>query len=237
MGKNEGDKENDSPRKNISFFSTEVLYPTTILTSSFLGGFYLYRMYFRRIPNSRRIPDYFFKRRKMVGRVTSVGDADNFHFYHTPGGVFAGWGWLRHAPVNKRGLGDQTIHVRLCGVDAPEGAHFGKPAQKWSGEALQWLRGTLLGKRVVLLPLSRDQYQRTVGEATIWTWLGRRNVSAEMLKNGWAVVYEGKIGSEFNGNEEWFRQLEAEARKKRIGIFQGKKKDFISPGQFKRLHR
>jgi endonuclease YncB( thermonuclease family) len=76
--------------------------------------------------------------------LVSVGDADNFRVYHTPG---FGWNWLRSVPKKKSGeateiirffeentfslfltfelplladLKDMTIHVRLAGVDAPE---------------------------------------------------------------------------------------------------------------------
>lgn len=223
--------------KGISFFSFKVLLPTMILTGSAIGSFYIYRLYFRRIPISRKIPESFYRKRSMLGRVISVGDGDNFHFYHTPGGIFAGWGWLRHAPpVNARKMNGHTIHVRLNGVDAPEGAHFGRPAQKWCDEALQWLRSYILGRKVRIKPLAMDQYQRTVAEAIIWTWTGSRNVSAEMLKNGWGVVYEAKTGAEFNGKEEWFRKLEAVSRKKKIGMFQDGEK-LVTPGQYKKQYK
>lgn len=45
-------------------------------------------------------------KRIMRGKVTSVGDSDNFRFYHTPGGIWAGWGWLRHVPTTKKGKQD-----------------------------------------------------------------------------------------------------------------------------------
>lgn len=71
----------------------------------------------------------------------SVGDADNFRLYHTPG-----FGWrlpfkFRSVPTTPKGmlqcgpylrgadyiwteLKDQTLHIRLAGVDAPEAAHL-----------------------------------------------------------------------------------------------------------------
>lgn len=68
----------------------------------------------------------------------SVGDADNFRLYHTPG---IGWNWplkFRRIPSTSKGerlyltedfrlfnlcvadLKDQTLHIRIAGVDAPE---------------------------------------------------------------------------------------------------------------------
>lgn len=230
-------KDKDEPSKS-SYITYESLVVSGVICSSFIAGFCIYRAYLRRIPNANKIPEYFLHKRSMLGQVTSVGDADNFHFYHTPGGILGGWGWLRHAPeANTRGLKDQTIHVRLCGVDAPEGAHFGKPAQQYSDEALEWLRSYILGRRVRIVPLARDQYQRIVSQASVWKLTGRKNISKEMLRNGWAVVYESRLGAEFNGFEEEFRVLEAQARKKKIGIFQKGTKNFVSPGEYKRATR
>ena len=33
-------------------------------------------------------------------------------------------GWLRKIPTTRKDLKDETLMIRLCGVDAPEGAHF-----------------------------------------------------------------------------------------------------------------
>lgn len=39
----------------------------------------------------------------------SVGDADNFRFYHTPGGRWLGWGWLRNVKEGRKELKGQTV--------------------------------------------------------------------------------------------------------------------------------
>jgi endonuclease YncB( thermonuclease family) len=59
-------------------------------------------------------------------------------------------------------LKDQTLHVRLAGVDAPEGAHFGMPAQPFSAEAKDWLTNLSMNKKVHLELYSRDRYDRVV---------------------------------------------------------------------------
>jgi micrococcal nuclease len=228
-------KEKQEPKK-VSYLSTDVLVPTGVLCSAFLAGFYVYRQYLRRVPNSRKLPDAFIKKRTLLGSVTSVGDADNFHFFHTPGGRLLGWGWLRKIPKSNREAKGETLHIRLCGVDAPEGSHFGKPSQKYYGEALMWLKGFVLGRRVRILPLARDQYGRTVAEAKVWTWSGRKNVSMEMLRNGWAVVYEAKTGAEFNGKESEYRALEMTAKKKKVGIFRHGTSKLETPAEYKRKY-
>lgn len=245
-----------------ALLSPSILIPTLTLTTSFLAAFYLYTTFLRRIPTSGQVPDSYLKRRSMFGYVTSVGDPDNFRFFHTPGGRLAGWGWLRPLPkLNQRGRGpaaragkspgllglrsqsppqsttSQTLHVRLNGVDAPECAHFGKPAQPYSDEALAWLRSYLLGKRVRIFPLSKDQYQRTVCEARVWTWTGRKNVSAEMLRRGWATVYEAKSGVQFNGHEAAFRRLEGQAKRKRKGMFVNGEAGLETPREYKQKHQ
>jgi endonuclease YncB( thermonuclease family) len=59
-------------------------------------------------------------------------------------------------------LKDQTIHIRLAGVDAPEGAHFGMPAQPYSAESKDFLTRMSLNKKVHLELYSRDRYERVV---------------------------------------------------------------------------
>ena len=59
-------------------------------------------------------------------------------------------------------LKDETIHVRISGVDAPELAHFGNPAQPHGQESLDWLKATILGKRMKVQLLRKDQYSRIV---------------------------------------------------------------------------
>lgn len=218
------------------FWTRDVLIPTSILCGTVFLGAYVYKHFFRRIATSYDIPEGYFRKRSLLGKVTAVGDADNFRFYHTPGGILAGWGWLRRIPKSPRELANQTIPVRLYGIDAPECAHFGKPAQKYSDEALAWLRKYALSKRVRLTPLSRDQYGRIVGYSTVWKWNGIRDISVDMLNKGWAVVYEGKTGAEYHGIEPKLRKIEERARRKRIGMFKdGAPK--LSPAEFKRKYK
>lgn len=184
-----------------------------------------------------------------------MGDADNFHLFHTPGGRLAGWGWMpgrKKLPEGKdlknktvgfshvalgyhilHSLTNSQIHVRIAGVDAPEGAHFGKPAQPFSAEALAWLREYIQNRRVRAYIYKRDQYDRVV--ATVWVrrFLVRKDVGKEMLRAGMATVYEAKMGAEFGDFEAQYRAIEEEAKKKKLGMWSGKKKDYESPRDYK----
>ena len=236
-------EKDDSASFLSSFTDSKVLIPTLILTTSLLTIRRVHHTYLRRVTNAQHLPPSFLRRRSVFGRVTSVGDADNFRLYHTPGGVFFGWGWLRHVPKSRKALTEQTLHIRIAGVDAPELPHFGKPGQKYGEEALAWLRGQLMfqehphkndepkiGRKVRCYVWSKDQYGRIV--ATCWvrrvSWLsglpkaiGSWDLGDRMLKSGWATVFEGKNVAEFGGKEERYKELEAQAKRKRVGMWGG----------------
>lgn len=192
-------------------------------TATTLALIRLYKTYLRRIPSVDYLKPEFFRRRSFFGYVTRVGDGDNFHLYHTPGGRLLGWGWLRRVH-NLKGekLKGKTMHVRIAGVDAPEAAHFGRPAQPYSQEALDWLRSFVLHKFVRVYPYRPDQYGRVVCSAYRRRWLFFKfDVGLNMLKQGLATVYEAKFGSEFGNNEEQYRAAEERAKQKKIGMWQG----------------
>ena len=90
-----------------------VIFATTVMTSTILVGRRLYVLYLRRIPGATAINSSFWRRRSLLGRVTSVGDGDGFRLFHTPGGRPAGWGWLpwRRIPQGRK-LKDQTVCER-----------------------------------------------------------------------------------------------------------------------------
>ncbi|KAG0255418.1 putative endonuclease lcl3 [Actinomortierella ambigua] len=200
-----------------------------VITSAVFGAgalaIMIYRRQLRRIPTSAYLtPDMLQGRRVLRGKVTSVGDADNFRFYHTPGGFLSGWGWLRHVPKSNQELKGQTMHVRLAGVDAPEGAHFGMPAQPFSKEALEWLRSQLLGKTVFVKPYAKDRYDRVVSVAWVRRtipFLPKKNVSLEMLKIGYGQVYK-QAGAEYGGFLAEFERTEAAAKARKKGIWSQK---------------
>jgi hypothetical protein len=83
--------------------------PTLLVTTTVLASLHIYRSYLRRIPGTLHVQPSFFRKRSLFGKVTSVGDGDNFHLFHTPGGRLAGWGWLRRVPAKRAELRNKTV--------------------------------------------------------------------------------------------------------------------------------
>ncbi|GAQ33651.1 putative endonuclease lcl3 [Aspergillus tubingensis] len=242
--------DNKTDPKNLldwsAYTELRTLIPTLVLTTGILSAFTLHRTYLRRFPTAVNITPAYYRRRSILGKVTSVGDGDNFRIYHTPGGRLAGWGWVpwKKVPTTRKELRDQTIHVRLAGVDAPEQAHFGRPAQPFGKEAHEWLTGYLTGRRVRIYVHRQDQYQRVVATVFVRRALDfpipfrRRDVGYEMLRKGLATVYEAKVGAEFGGEvmEKKYRSAEWWAKARGLGLWKGFKKDrntWESPREFK----
>ena len=90
--------------------------PTLLVTTTVVVSLRIYRSYLRRIPGVPYIQPSFFRRRTLLGRVTSVGDGDNFHLYHTPGGRLAGWDWLRRIPTKKADIKGKTVRTPCSGL-------------------------------------------------------------------------------------------------------------------------
>ncbi|KAI0728826.1 SNase-domain-containing protein, partial [Fomitopsis betulina] len=208
--------------------------PTDILVlSAFLAGsattacsIAVCRRYWRRLPTAEWItPDILSKGRWIKGYVTSVGDADNFRLYHTPG---IGWRWplkFRTIPTTRGDLKDQTIHIRLAGIDAPEAAHFGKPAQEFAQDSLTWLKKCIEGRFVYCQLCRRDQYGRIVAHVH---WKPRifpsslatgKSVQLEMLQQGWAEVYEQSGADHGSIGKDEFLRTQEQAQVSKRGIW------------------
>jgi endonuclease YncB( thermonuclease family) len=172
------------------------------------------------------------------GYVMRVTDGDGLRFYHQP--------WIRRVMFPKmqtmRKISDQTINVRLSGIDAPETAHFGNPAQAYGNEAKQWLKDLAEQRHASLRIHSIDQYKRVLGSVHVKhsnpllrvLGLGRKNLSLELAKNGYAVVYTG-VGAEYGGQLAALKAAERAAKTRRSGMW--KTTNPMSPGEFKALSR
>ncbi|KAH0834176.1 SNase-domain-containing protein [Lanmaoa asiatica] len=238
----------------------------TLGAASGAGALLAWRRWVMRLRTSEWVtPNEFARRRWVRGVVTSVGDADDFRLYHTPG---FGWRWplkMRRVPTRRKGgiclypiprggylyqwmipvidLKDQTIHVRIAGVDAPEGAHYGRPGQPYAEESLAWLRKRIQGKTLYCQFIRKDQYGRVVGiplvpRPFLPLFLSKyfgSSLALEMLRAGTATTYEDS-GAEYGpwGREKFLR-VEEEARAARRGMW----KNGVGielPGEYKKRY-
>ncbi|CAA19124.1 mitochondrial nuclease Lcl3, implicated in DNA repair [Schizosaccharomyces pombe] len=225
-----------------SQYKEKAIIGTGLITTS-IGGFFFLRR-FRRISNASTIPKNYLnnstvenrKYKTMFGYVTRVGDGDNFRFYHTPGGRLLGWHWLRKVPCSRSDLSNETISVRLAGIDAPESAHFGKQEQPYALEAKEFLHNKLYHKSVRIIPLKIDRYARLVAGVQYYPiphFFWKKDIGPQMIRKGLAVVYEGSDGVFCPTKKECLLALEIVAKKKKLSLWsQGKK--LILPSVYKR---
>jgi len=108
-------RQDDASKDNLlsTLTDTRVLVATTGLTITSLAAIRVYKTYLRRIPSTEHIKPEYLRRKTFFGKVTSVGDGDNFRLYHTPGGRLAGWGWGRKVPEKRDQLVGQTVSLVL----------------------------------------------------------------------------------------------------------------------------
>ncbi|GAB9463764.1 hypothetical protein Gpo141_00001213 [Globisporangium polare] len=182
------------------------------------------RQPFRRFSTVDDIPMKFFHEERQLTAVgVSYSDGDTFRARHVP--------FWRGAGAYTGKASEHTLQVRLAAIDTPETAKFGNAGQPFGDEAKKWLADHLSGKKLTLTLLHKDQYSRAVCMVEYGRWPFRRNVSEEILKAGLANVYR-QAGAVYGGKQEVFERLEAQAQKKKLGIWsQGKK--FESSGEYK----
>ena len=98
--------------------------------------------------------------------------------------------------------------IRFYAIDAPEAA------QSFGTESRDALREKILGKNVSVKVVSVDQYQRAVGRVMI----GSRDINLEMVQEGMAWYYSAYAPRQYD-----FFEAELNARKNRIGLWNGNK--------------
>lgn len=114
--------------------------------------------------------------------------------------------------------------IDLFGIDAPEGKQLCTIGGKsWRcGQQASFVLAEFIGKAWVRCNLKDRAPDRP---AVAVCYLGKKNVNAWMVRNGWAVDYrsKGAYGTE-----------QMHARRNRLGIWRG---DFIAPSDWRRGKR
>ena len=149
------------------------------------------------------------------GRVVSVSDGDTLRFYHLPTRL------LHRATLPKGAkMSDITIPVRVCTIDTPETAKFGKPGQAFGEEAKKLLSDSILDKNVQIQVLAKDQYGRAVAEVCFKRFgLFHRYMDQVMLQSGLAEVYQGSGAVYGHKGKEAYLGMQERAQSKKLGIW------------------
>jgi endonuclease YncB( thermonuclease family) len=147
------------------------------------------------------------------GRAVSVSDGDTIRFYHTPL-----W-WQK--PPEKMKVSAVALPIRVCTIDTPETAKFGKPGQPFGLEAKAELKEFLEGNVIKIRLLQKDQYGRGVAQVTS----GGTDVDEFMLKKGMAEVYLGGGAVYGPKGKDAYVEMQNEAKKKKLGIWSSGKRE------------
>lgn len=197
------------------------LFQKTLFATVFCLGFWIGRVppFWKAYRDVMEIPKKYFGPNAPVlkGRAVSVSDGDTIRFYHTP--LF----WQKVPPKIK--VSKVALPVRLCTIDTPETAKFGKPGQPFGPEAKVELKELLEGKTIKVRLLQKDQYGRAVAQVMTGGALTNTHADEHMLKQGLAEVYTG--GGAVYGPKglDGYLELQSEAQEKKIGIWSQKKRE------------
>lgn len=111
----------------------------------------------------------------------------------------------------------QQIAVRLAYIDAPE------RTQPFGYQSLLLLADLIFRKKVVLTPLSTNDYQQLVARVTS----GDRDIGQEMVSRGGAWVYH-----QYNHDPKLPR-LEQEAREEKRGLWSQQEGRIVPPWEWR----
>jgi len=114
------------------------------------------------------------------------------------------------------------LEIRLYGIDAPE---YGQP---YSGAAKQFVKNMADHKQVLVKPLYKDSYGRTVAIVQ----LGSRLLNEEIVRQGYAWVYPRYCRKTIC--EKW-QQYEKNAQEDRKGLWAAPRP--VAPWVYKRYRK
>lgn len=147
---------------------------------------------------------YFDEHRSLYAYVERIIDGDTVRVRHIPAYRFRLWS---PSPLQQRGIANDTLIVRIYGVDCPELAKNGNKGQAFAQEAKQFTSDLLYHRMVKITFLRKDQYRRAVAVVEtlgrggpLLSWipgLRPRDVSVELAAAGLAELYTGG-GAEYN---------------------------------------
>jgi endonuclease YncB( thermonuclease family) len=171
--------------------------------------------------SSEEIPkELIHSKAKLSGMATYIIDGDTFKFYHLIKN--------ENVPTAVHQLKSCTFSIRLAGIDCPETPKQGKEGQPFGKEAADFLSELIYRKKITIQLQNCDQYNRIVATVLV----EGQDVSIEMLRNGYAHLYQGK-GACYGGKEKEMRKVFEEAKLVGKGIWSQSKVQ--TPSEYKKL--
>jgi micrococcal nuclease len=156
------------------------------------------------------------------GRVLSVSDGDTIRFRHTPSLFF------QSSALNKgEKLSEVALPIRICTIDTPETAKFGKEGQPFGEDAKEYLSSMVNNKIVYCQLLHADQYGRAVAQVRFGALPFWQSFADEkMLKAGLAEVYLGSGAVYGRKGKEAYMDMMEKAKSSKTGMWsQGDKRE------------
>jgi endonuclease YncB( thermonuclease family) len=114
--------------------------------------------------------------------------------------------------------GQRLANVRILGLNAPELAHNGAPAECYGAEARDQLRKLLQGKQIRLIDDSRAPQRDRFGRRLGYVEVGGQDVATLMIRGGWAVEFHLPSAGPGDRSDTYAR-AEDEAAVARRGIW------------------
>lgn len=123
---------------------------------------------------------------------------------------------------------DEKLKLRFCGIDAPESR------QPLGAESKALLSKLVENKQVIVRPMEKDKYDRTVAEVSVKVGDDEyaHNVNIEMVKSGMAYHY--KQYSSSCPSREAIASAEDFAKDKKLGVWSG---DYEKPWEYRKAKR
>lgn len=150
------------------------------------------------------VPKTYFEENKTIYALTErVIDGDTIRVRHLPGypvRVLLFQKKKLTKPLQQRGIAEETLSIRLYGVDCPELAKNKKQTtQPFAETAKEFTTQFCLHKVVKITFLRKDRYGRAVAvvetmpkAGVLFKWvpgLGRKDLTTELAKEGLAELY------------------------------------------------
>jgi micrococcal nuclease len=113
-------------------------------------------------------------------------------------------------------LNGKELKIRLCGIDAPESS------QPLGEQSRDYLESLLVSGQVIVVPVEKDRYGRTVAELFLPSQQGgeEMHINSEMLMAGMAYVYPQYVDGCPNGDV--LKRAEAVGQEAKVGVWAGK---------------